>query len=86
MRGEGAVHGAIHGASNTELEVGAVVAQSLDAVRESAAELGLSEQEVVRYATEAAIEAAAELAQDSQDQAREVVLDELMEKGGVPDR
>ncbi len=81
----GAVAGAIHGASDTNLEVGAVVAESLDAVRESAAELGLSEQEVVRVAAEAAIEAAEELAQEPQEQVKEVVLDELMDRVGAPD-
>ena len=82
----GAVHGAIHGASDADLEIEAVVAQSIDAVRDSAAELGLSEEEVVQYAAEAAMEAAAELAQESQKQVRDVVLDELMERGSDPEQ
>jgi len=82
----GAVHGAIHGASDVDLEIGTVVAQSIDAVRDSAAELGLSEDEVVQYAAEAAMEAAEELTQESQKQVREVVLDELMERGSDPDQ
>lgn len=81
----GAVHGAIHGASDVDLEIGTVVAQSIDAVRDSAAELGLSEEEVVQYAAEAAIEAAAELAQEPQEQVKEVILSELVEKVGDPD-
>ena len=80
----GAVHGAIHGASDVDLEIGAVVAQSIDAVRDSAAELGLSEEEVVQYAAEAAIEAAEELAQEPQEQVKEVILDELMDKVDDP--
>ena len=66
--------------------MGTAVAQSIDAVRDSAAELGLSEEEVVQYATEAAIQAAEELARGPQKQVREVVLDELMERGRDPEQ
>ncbi len=76
----GAITGAIHGASDANLEVAEVVAQSLDAVQESAAELGLSEQGVVRVAAEAAIEAAEELAQETQEQVKEAVLEELIDR------
>lgn len=44
----GAVYGVIHGVSDADLEGRAAVAPSLDVVRESAAELGLSEQKVVK--------------------------------------
>lgn len=74
-----AVYGAIHGATGGDLELDDVVASSLDAVRQSADQRGLSGQEALKYATEAAIEAAEGSAEEPQSQIREAVFDELME-------
>lgn len=77
---KGVVYGAIHGANAGDMELEEVVASSLDAVRESADALGLSEREAVMHAVEAAMEVADGLAEESQSQIREALLDELMEE------
>ena len=77
---KGVVYGALHGANEGDMELEDVVASSLDAVRESADQLGLSEQEAVMHAVEAAFEVAEGLAEEPQSQVREALLDELMEE------
>lgn len=77
---KGVVYGVIHGANEGDMELDDVVASSLDAVRESADQLGLSEREAVMYAVEAAFEVAEGMAEEPQSQIREALLDELMEE------
>ena len=77
---KGVVYGALHGANEGDMELEDVVASSLDAVRESADQLGLSEHEAVMHAVEAAFEVAEGLAEEPQSQVREALLDELMEE------
>ena len=76
----GVVYGVIHGANEGDMELDDVVASSLDAVRESADQLGLSEREAVMHAVEAAFEVAEGMAEEPQSQIREALLDELMEE------
>ncbi len=76
----GVVYGVIHGANEGDMELDDVVANSLDAVRESADQLGLSEREAVMHAVEAAFEVAEGMAEEPQSQIREALLDELMEE------
>ena len=77
---KGVVYGVIHGANEGDMELDDVVASSLDAVRESADQLGLSEREAVMHAVEAAFEVAEGMAEEPQSQIREALLDELMEE------
>ena len=77
---KGVVYGALHGANEGDLALEDVVASSLDAVRETADQLGLSERDAVMHAVEAAFEVAEGLAEEPQAQIREALLDELMEE------
>jgi hypothetical protein len=82
----GAVYGAIHGANNTGLEMGSVVTDSIEAARQAAPGLGISEQEAIGYATQAAMEAAEGLTEEPRSQIREAVLDELMEEAAASEQ
>ena len=75
----GAVIGAISGGTSTPLRSRAVARHAIRAARQSAPQLGLSQQEAVNHAAQAAIQAAEQLDAESQAQVKEAALQELIE-------
>ena len=76
---QGAVIGAIQGGASTTLQESAVATHAIRAARESAPQLGISEQEAAQHAAQAAIQAAELLTAESQAQVKEAALQELIE-------
>ena len=75
----GATYGVIWGASETNLQISAVVAQAIEAAREASSMLGMSRQEAAQYAAQIAVEAAEEMGGRNEVEIKNAVLGEFME-------
>ncbi|MCY4530543.1 MAG: MFS transporter [Chloroflexi bacterium] len=74
----GAIFGVIRGASETNLEIGSVAVKAIEASRNAASTLGLSKQEVARYATQVAVEAAEDLGGQVETEIKNAILGEFI--------